>query len=504
MSAIRKLAGQTAVYGVSTIFGRLLNFALVPFFSYIFDSPEVLGLNTEFYAYIAFLNIVFTFGMETALFNFLAKESNKPLVYSTSLRTMLFSTALLTIPFVLLMHPLAELMRYPDHPEFILWAIFIVAADALMAIPFAKLREENRAKKFAAIKMLNILVNLLVSFFFIGWSKYEFDHHPDSLLASFYNPEIGIGYAFIANLAANLVCLALLSKEYLKISWGFDAALLKRMLRYALPLLVVGLAGMVNETLDRILLKYLLPAGVAEEQIGIYGTCYKIAILMTIFWQAFRYAAEPFFFSRQKEENSKEMYSTVMTYFVVFCLIIFLGTTMNLQWIQYMIGENYRSGIAVVPILLFANMCLGIYFNLSIWYKLTGRTQFGMWLTLVGAAITLFLNFVWIPSTGYFAGYMGSAWATLICYTLMMLLSYFIGQKYFPVPYRAAKIAGYIGLTLVLYFAGKYTDTGSFAADLVFRNLLFVLFVIIVLLIEKPFRFIRKTKVIPTKNDQKP
>lgn len=503
LSAIRKLAGQTAVYGVSTIFGRLLNFALVPFFSYIFDSPEVLGLNTEFYAYIAFLNIVFTFGMETALFNFLSRENDKAMVYSTSLRTMLLSTLLLTIPFILLMQPIANLMRYPDHPEFIIWAIFIVASDALMAIPFAKLREENRAKKFAAIKMLNILVNLLVSFFFIGWCKYSYDHEPNSFLASLYNPEIGIGYAFIANLAANLVCLALLSKEYLKIKFGFDPELLKRMLRYALPLLVVGLAGMVNETLDRILLKYLLPAGIAEEQIGIYGTCYKIAILMTIFWQAFRYAAEPFFFSRQKEDNSKEMYATVMTYFVLFCLVIFLGTTMNLSWIQYMIGENYRSGIAVVPILLFANMCLGVYFNLSIWYKLTGRTQFGMWLTLIGAAVTLSLNFLWIPSTGYFGGYMGSAWATLICYTFMMLLSYFIGQKYYSVPYRTGKLVGYTTFALVLFFAGMYTNTGSYSADLVFRNLLLGIFVTIILFVEKPLRFISKTKLQPNKNTQK-
>ncbi|HTF04505.1 MAG TPA: oligosaccharide flippase family protein [Bacteroidia bacterium] len=494
MSAIRKLAGQTAVYGVSTIMGRLLNFALVPLFSYIFGEPQELGLNTEFYAYIAFLNVVFTFGMETALFNFLSSEENKPMVYSTALRTMLVSTVVLTIPFIFLSQTLANLMRYPDHPEFITWSILIVATDALMALPFAKLREENKAKRFAAIKLLYILVNIVVTLFFVGLCKHYHDLDPSSFWGSMYNPEIGIGYAFIANLVASSVCLLLLSKEYLKIRLGFDAHLLRRMLVYALPLLVVGLAGMTNEVLDKILLKYLLPPGIGEAQVGIYGTCYKIAILMTIFWQAFRYAAEPFFFSRQKEENSREMYSTVMTYFVVFCLAIFLGTTMNLSWIQYMIGESYRGGMEVVPILLFANMCLGIYFNLSIWYKLTARTQFGMWLTLAGAIVTLTLNFIWIPSTGYFAGYMGSAWATLICYTLMMILSYFIGQKYFPVPYQTARILGYIGLALALYFAGKYTSTGSDAADLVFRNLIFGLFVTIVVLVEKPFKVLRSRK----------
>lgn len=488
MSAIRKLAGQTAVYGVSTIFGRLLNFALVPFFSYIFDTPNVLGLNTEFYSYITFLNVVFTFGMETALFNFLSSQSNKELVYSTSLRTMLVSTLILTLPFIVFAPALAGLMRYPENPEFVIWAILIVASDALMALPFAKLREENKAGKFAKIKLLNIFVNLIISFFFIGYCKYAHDNNPESFFGSLYNPEIGIGYAFIANLAANVFCLALLAGDYKRMSAGFDSALLKKMMRYALPLLVVGLAGMVNETLDRILLKYLLPPGIAEEQVGIYGTCYKIAILMTIFWQAFRYAAEPFFFSKQNEKNSGEMYSAVMTYFVIFCLLIFLGTTMNLSWIQYMIGENYREGLGVVPILLFANLCLGVYFNLSIWYKLTGKTQYGMWITLAGAAITIALNFLWIPSEGYFAGYTGSAWATLICYTTMMVVSYFIGRKHYPVPYQVQRILGYMITALALFFLGWFTDTGSDAADLVFRNLLFGLFIAIVLVIEKPFR----------------
>lgn len=495
MSSIKKLAGQTAVYGVSTIVGRLINFALVPLFSYIFGQPQDLGLNTEFYAYIAFLNVVFTFGMETALFNFLARETDKNMVYSTALRTMLVSTLALTIPFIILAQPFANLMQYPDHPEFIIWAILIVATDTLSALPFAKLREENNAKRFALLKILHIGVNVTVTVFFVGFCKHLYSQDPDSFFGSFYNPHVGIGYAFVANLSASTVCLLLLAKDYRKIRFGFDPALLKRMLVYALPLLIVGLAGMINEVFDKILLKYMLPQGIGVEQVGIYGTCAKIAILMTIFWQAFRYAAEPFFFSRNKEDASREIYATVMTYFIVFCMAIFLGTTMNLSWIQYMIGPEYRTGLAVVPVLLLANMCLGIYFNLSIWFKLTGRTQFGMWLTLIGAVITLILNFVWIPSNGYFAGYMGSAWATLICYALMMVMSYFIGQKYFPVPYNVTKAIGYGALGLGLYFAGHYTDTGNWVSDLVFRNLIFVLFVIIVLLVEKPFKFIKSRQL---------
>ena len=494
MSAIKKLAGQTAVYGVSTILGRLINFALVPLFSYIFNEPLDLGLNTEFYAYIAFLNVVFTFGMETALFNFLSNEPDKNMVYSTALRTVLVSTVLLTIPFIAFSESIARLIQYPDHPEFIIWAILIVATDTLTALPFAKLREENKAKRFAAIKMLQILMNVAVTMFFVGLCKYSFERDPDSFFGAMYSPEIGIGYAFIANLAASTVCLLLLMKDYSRMRYGFDVELLKRMLKYALPLLIVGFAGMINEVFDKILLKYLLPVGIGQEMVGIYGTCAKIAILMTIFWQAFRYAAEPFFFSRNKEEQSREIYATVMTYFIVFCLAIFLGTTMNLSWIQYMIGPEFRIGLPVVPVLLIANMCLGIYFNLSIWFKLTGRTQFGMWLTLVGAIVTLALNFLWIPSSGYFGGYMGAAWATLICYALMMVMSYFTGQKYFPVPYNIPKAIGYMALGIGLYFAGHYTNTGSWVADLVFRNLIFLLFLIVVLLVEKPFKFIRSRR----------
>jgi O-antigen/teichoic acid export membrane protein len=500
MSSIKKLAGQTAVYGVSTIVGRLINFALVPLFSYIFGEPEELGLNTEFYAYIAFLNVVFTYGMETALFNFLSSENDKNMVYSTALRAMLVSTIALTIPFILLAQPFADVMHYSDHPEFVIWAILIVATDTLGALPFAKLREENRAKRFAAIKMLNILINVVVTVFFVGLCKYFYDQDVangqpgSSFLGTLYNPDIGIGYAFIANLVASSVSLLLLLKDYRKISYGFDPKLFRRMLIYALPLLIVGLAGMINEVFDKILLKYLLPEGIGVEKVGIYGACAKIAILMTIFWQAFRYAAEPFFFSRNREENSRDIYATVMTYFIVFCLAIFLGTTMNISWIQYMIGPEYRTGLPVVPVLLLANMCLGIYFNLSIWFKLTGRTQFGMWLTIIGAAVTLLLNFIWIPSDGYFGGYIGSAWATLICYALMMVMSYFIGQKYFPVPYQVDKALGYFALGIALYFAGHFTDTGSWVGDLVFRNLIFVLFVIIVLLVEKPFHFIKSRR----------
>lgn len=495
-SPLKRLAGQTAVYGMSTILGRLLNYALVPFYTYIFGKPSDFGLNTEFYAYISFLNILFTYGMETALFNFSTTEQNKNLVYGTALRSLLVSTVLLSVPVMLLAAPAADMLRYPGHSDFVIWGILIVATDAITAIPFAKLREENKAKRFALIKLANIFVNLLINFFFIGLCKYA-QEHPDqqslSFFGSLYDPKIGIGYAFLANLIANLVSILLLAPQLARVRDGFDFTLWKRMMRYALPLLVVGFAGMTNETLDRILLKYLLPAGAGETQVGIYGACYKISILMTIFIQAFRYAAEPFFFSKRQDQDAKDLYAKVMNYFVVFCLAIFLGTTMNLSWIQYFVGREYRQGLPVVPILLLANLFLGMYFNLSIWYKLTGRTRFGMWLTLFGAVITLLLNFIWIPSqSAHFGGYMGSAWATLICYATMMALSYIFGQRYYPVNYDLVRVLAYLALALGLYFTASLVTFSSGTVQLLFNNALLLFYIAIVVFIEKPQKLLKK------------
>jgi O-antigen/teichoic acid export membrane protein len=486
------------MYGLPTILGRMINFVLTFFFTYVFGKPAEFSLNTEFYAYISFLNILFTYGMETALFNFSAAEKDKALVYSTALRSIIVSTLLLSIPFIIFAPNLADLLRYPGHSDFIWWAILIVGTDALTAIPFAKLREENRAKRFAFVKMLNVLLQVLINLFFVGLCKYYHEHQPGSFLGNLYNPEIGIAYAFISNLIANIISVILLIPEFLRVRYGFDFSLWKRMMRYALPLIVVGFGGMTNETIDRLMLKYILPPGIAETQMGIYGACYKISILMTLFIMAFRYAAEPFFFAEQKNANAKVLYGKVMTYFVIFCLIIFLGTTLNLSWIQYFVGPKYRVGLPVVPILLLANLFLGMYFNLSIWYKLTGRTRFGMWITVFGATLTIVLNSIWIPSHNeYFGGYMGSAWATFICYASMMVISYFIGQKFYPVQYKVTKVLSYLAFATALYFAGTFIDTGSFLLDLVLKNTLLLIYLLVVVIIEKPQQMLRR-KPAPT------
>lgn len=436
------------------------------------------------YAYISFLIIVVTYGMETALFSFSASEENKDKVYSTALISVLVSTAAFISLVVLFADPLAVVIEHPQHTDYVLWVILIIGLDAFTSIPFAKLREQNKAGRFAFIKIINIAINIALNIFFIAICKNAYNDPSNvfySIANAVYRPEIGVGYVFISNLVASFVVLLLLFPEVVKIKYTFDRELWKRMMIYALPLLLAGLAGMTNETMDRILLKYMLPKDIAESQVGIYGACYKISILMTIFVQTFRYAAEPFFFSNSREKNSKELYADVMKYFIIACSFIFLATMLNLSWIQYFVGKEFRSGLDVVPILLIANLCLGAFFNLSIWYKLTNKTKFGAYLTGLGAVITLTLNFLLIPVMGF----MGSAWATLACYATMMVASYFLGNKHFPVNYNLKRILGYLTLSLALYFTGYYLIPGNSALTIALNNLLVLLFISTVYFLER-------------------
>lgn len=421
--------------------------------------------------------------METALFNFSLSE-NKEKVYSTALISLLISTIVFLVPVLLFSNQIASELRYPGKNELIIWVAFIIALDALTAIPFAKLREQNKAKRFALIKSINIGVNIFLNLFFLWFCKDVYDHKIEKYLDfvnKVYDPGIGIGYIFIANLSANAVSFIFLFPEIFKIKWDFDFALWRRMIIYASPLLVLGFAGMINETLDRILLKYLLPRETSMVQVGIYGACYKISILMTIFIQAFRYAAEPFFFSYSKSMDAKAQYALIMKYFVMICSVIFLATMMNMSWIQKLIGEQYREGLGVVPILLLANLFLGIFFNLSIWYKLSGKTIYGAYLTIFGAIITLSLNFYLIPRMGY----MGSAWTTLACYASMMVASYIIGHKQYPINYRPGRILAYILLSVTLFLTARSLDIHSETLRLVLNNAIVLLFVVFLIMVER-------------------
>lgn len=470
---LKKLASQTAIYGLGSVLPRFINYAFSFVLTYIFKEPAQLAPNATFFAYISFLNIIFLYGMETAFFNFYNKAEEKDKVYSTALISIFISTVVFTLIILLFSNSISEIIREPNHSNYVVWCILIVATDALMQIPFARLRQRNNAKKFAAIKFITVITTILLNIFFFIICKKAYENGETSLIASLYNPAIGIGYAFVAQLLANILSIGLLAREYQGFQYVFDFELWKKMFFYAWPLIILGLAGMVNETFDRIILKYVLPTEEGNYQIGVYSNCYKIAMLMSIFIQAFKFAAEPFFFNNANEKHSKKLNAVVMKYFIIFCLFLFLGTMMNLPWIQFAISVKYRIGLAVVPILLLANLFLGVYFNLSIWYKLTGQTKFGAIITIIGAIITLSINYLFITAFGY----MACAWATFASYCIMMVLSYILGQKHYPIKYNLRSIFVFTFLALGLYFISlTYSNLNSLILKVILNNSLFAIF----------------------------
>jgi O-antigen/teichoic acid export membrane protein len=443
---LRKLATQTAIYGLSSIFGRFLNYLLVPLYTYYFTATEY-GVVSEFYAYSGFLSVFLLLGFETGYFRF---RGDNPKAYSTALNFILLLNLSITLLLLTFNSAISNGLNYPTHPEYVMCFALILSLDALAALPFAKLRAENRALRFASIKIVEIILTVALSLFFIVLCpKLQAQNSP--WLSYVYHEEIGVGYIFLANLIASASKFIFLTPQLKEIRIGFDWVLFKSMATYSLPIVVISFAGIINEMLDRALLKYLLPYDNATNlaQLGIYSACYKLSILMTLFIQAFRYAAEPFFFSYSKKGDAKLMYARVLHYFTIFCVFIFLLVTLYLDFFKYFIGEEFRAGLKVVPVLLLANLFLGIYVNLSIWYKLSDRTLMGAGVSLFGAGLTIALNFYWIPLLGY----MGSAYATLICYAAMAALSYVLGQKYYPVAYDMKSVLGYMTLGIGLYLA---------------------------------------------------
>lgn len=455
MSAIRQLAGQTLIYGLSSIVGRFLNYLLVPLYTYQF-AAESYGIVTELYAYAAFLLVVFTYGLETAFFRFYEERKQDTTVFSTALLSITSTTVILGGMLWLLANPIADALYLSSHADFIRWFVLILCFDTLTALPFALLRARNQPMQFAAIKLVNIGLNIGLNLFFLVLCPYllaaeswSFLHAP---IAWLYNPEMGIGYIFISNLIASAATFLLLLPLWRNVSLTFDTVLWRKMMVYALPLILVGLAGIVNETLDRILLKFLLPGTPADNQaqIGIYGACYKLSILMTLFIQAYRYAAEPFFFARARQADAGNTYATTLQAFTLAGSLIFLGVMLYLDILKFFIGPAFHEGLLVVPILLMANLLLGVYYNLSVWYKLSDKTSLGAWVAISGALVTILLNWWWIPIMGY----AGAAWATLVCYGWMTIISWWMGQRHYPIDYPI--------LTLVVYLAGALALYGLF------------------------------------------
>ena len=481
MNPLKKLAEQTVIYGLSSVVGRLLNYLLVPLYTRYF-LPEEYGIVTELYAYVAFLVVILTYGIETAFFRYSQKTPNKRIVYSTSLISLLFTSSLFIIIVFSFSQPIADWLQYSDNKEYIQYFAIIIGLDAISAISFAKLREKNNAVRFALIRLLNIFINIGLNLFFIIYCPYAIDNGLSSseFLKSIYSENYGVGYIFVANLIASIITFLMLLPEMIKSVWIFDKRLWKQMMIYALPLLIAGLAGMTNETIDRILLKHLLPHDLnVSEQIGLYGAFYKLSILIVLFIQTFRFAAEPFFFAREKETNSKKVYADVMKYFIIITSFIFLVVTMLYEIIINFLGTNFHDerGFITVSILLAANLFLGIYYNLSIWYKLSEKTKYGAYLSIFGAIITLSLNFLLIPVLGF----VGSAWATLVCYFFMTIASYLLGRKHYKIPYPIKRIFLYLGVVFVLFFISVL-----FNLSIIIKSIFIFLFILITFIIEKP------------------
>jgi len=481
VNPLKKLLGQSAIYGLSSIVGRLLSYMLVPLYTYTLPAAEY-GKVTELYAYVAVVFAFLTYGMETTFFRFSETEKNKEKVYSTSMISLLVSSFIFIVLFLIFKNNIALSMGYAEHLNYLVWFAFIILFDALTSIPFAGLRREGKAIKFASLKLINIAIYIGLNLFFLlyctavmkeadGGAIYRF-------VSSFFNSDHLVGYIFLSNLVASGITLLLLLPTYKFLSAGFDFALWKRMLKYTWPILVVGIAGIIPVSLDKILFPYLFSnSEEAMTYLGIYGANAKIAVIMVLFIQTFRYAADPFFFGEANNKDAQKTYALVMKWFVIAGSFIFLGTMLSLDLIQYFIGSSYREGLGVVPILLMANLLLGIFYNLSFWYKLTDKTIYGAWFSLSGAVIAIVSNIFLIPLWGIY----GAAWSVLFAYLVPVILSYFYGRKYFPIPYEVMKIIFYPIMALLVYGLSVYFDT-----SLYLNVLLFGAFFMLMMLVERP------------------
>ncbi|MFI5132731.1 MAG: lipopolysaccharide biosynthesis protein [Chitinophagales bacterium] len=461
MSGIKKLAGQTMWYGASSIAARFLNYLLTPYLTLKLSGPAY-GDMTLIYSAIPFLNVIFTYGLETAYFRYVQKKEHEEDVYNTATVSLIISTISLTTLLILFRSAFAGLIKLEEHPEYITWSAFIIAFDSLSALAFAKLRYEGRPIKFAAIRIAGILINIAVVYFFLSVCPKIAVKHPDSILLYFYDKKIGVGYVIIANLVQSVITLLLLWKEFFSFKWKFNGKLWKQIMIYSMPLIVAGFGGMINETFDRIMLGWWSskPTETAIKlEVGTYGACYKLSILITLFIQAFRMGAEPFFFKEAQGENPQKVYARVMKFFVITICVMFLVVALFLDvWKHFIQNPVMWEGLKVVPILLLANMFLGIYYNLSIWYKITNKTMAGAWITIIGAVLTIIINYLFIPRYGY----MACAWATFVCYGSMMVISFIWGQKEYRIPYAWKKLLAYMAIVVLLYFAHTFFITLGF------------------------------------------
>lgn len=472
MSKIKRLAGETALYGLGSILPRVINFVLILPHTSAFDPAEY-GVITDVYAWVAFLNVIYTFGMETAFFRFATREGADPrYVFNTAQTAVGIITLILSLFFIAFADPIAAGIDIPGYKNYIIWLTCIVAIDAIVAIPFARLRLEKKALRFAIFRIANVLVIVALNFYFLTFN---------------YNPEIGVAYVFLINLLANAMYLVFFAPVLLRWRPTLERRMFSAMLVYAFPIMLTGLAGTTNEMFSRITLRAWLPDNFypgrsSAHALGVFGANYKFAVFMNLVIQAFRFAAEPFFFSNARDKNSRQLFAVVNHYFIVVCCVLLLAVGVNLDILKHLLrDEAYWEGLSIVPVLLVAYLFLGVYYNMSVWFKLTDRTYFGTLISVGGALFTILANFVLIPV----AGYMGSSWATLICFFFMTVTCYFSGQRYFPVPYRTGAGLAYVGLTVLLVYAVNSLPILNQVVAFAVHNLVVLAYMGVVFLIER-------------------
>ncbi len=471
MSEMKSLAKDTAIYGLSSIIGKFLNYLLVPLYTYVLARTDDYGIVTNLYAWTALLLVILTYGMETGFFRFANREDyDAKSVYKTAFLTLLSTSTLFALFVVVFQQPIADGMGYSGHESFITMMAITVALDAFACIPFAYLRYQKRPILFAALKLLFVVLNIGFNLLF--------------LVVLGLND---VFYVFLSNILATIIQTLCLLPFTLPKGGHYDAQVLKQMLRYSLPLLVLGVAGIMNQTLDRILFPYLYTGADAQAQLGIYGACFKVAMVMMMFTQAFRYAYEPFVFAKHKDRQSVEAYADAMKYYIIFSYLILLGVIFYLDIFRYIVSSAYWEGLKIVPVVLWTYVFQGVYFNLSFWYKLTDETKWGAYFSLIGLVITLVLQIVGVPLIGYWA----SCGSSLVCYFVIMLLSYFIGQKKAPIPYDIQRILLYTSLTiglLAVYYAIRLYYTHNIWIMMAIGTVLLMIYLVILCKLDFPIK----------------
>lgn len=472
MKEVRKLAGQTLVYGLGTIVPRFLNYGILAIFYTRIFSTEEYGVVTELYAWMVLVLVILTYGMETGFFRFSQKAEDSEKVFSTAFISLSLTSILFLVLVNLFIGPVASAMKYSANQDYIRMFAAILALDTICAIPFARLRKENKALVFSVIKILNVIITLVVVLFLLLIAPGIYDES-DGWFRKIYDPGYGVGYVFLANLVGSLATLIMLIPYIVRIKLNFDLHTWQKMLGYSFPLMIAGLSGSINDTIDKVLLRRIIGEENGLETVGIYGAAYKLAILMALFIQMFRFAAEPFFFERAKHSDAKETYAYVMKYFVILMLVIYLIINLYISGIQLIIDKDFRDAILVVPIISMAYLFYGIYVNHSIWYKLTDLTRYGVYIAFTGAVVTVLINVLFIPEYGY----MASAWAHIASYGVMIALSFAFASRHYKVKYDMVKLVPYFVIAIGMVLFSIFYDYPGLAAELVINTFLLALFI---------------------------